>query len=71
MIDQYKIVMFDMDGTFIDSRKFHAEVFYRFFQQRIMPVSMKDVEAGIGIQSETFSKVLGLKKECFRSCSWS
>lgn len=65
MIDQYKIVMFDMDGTFIDSRKFHAEVFYRFFQQRIMPVSMKDVEAGIGNTVRDIFQSFGIEERMF------
>lgn len=48
MNPQYKIVIFDMDGTFIDSRKFHRQVFYRFFHECVQPVSMEEVDAGIG-----------------------
>lgn len=48
MIHRYKIIMFDMDGTFIDSKNFHTKVFYRFFNQYVMPVSWEAVETGIG-----------------------
>ena len=65
MIHNCKIVMFDMDGTFIDSRKFHANVFYRFFNQCVMPVSMKDIEAGIGNTVRDIFQSFGIEEEKF------
>ena len=29
----YKLIIFDMDGTFVDSRRFHAKIFFGFFQK--------------------------------------
>ena len=43
-----RIVMFDMDGTFISSKKFHASVFYRFFNKYVKPVEYKEVEKNMG-----------------------
>lgn len=48
MIPQFKLIIFDMDGTFIDSKKFHRQVFYRYFHKCVMPVSMEEIDAGIG-----------------------
>ncbi len=48
MNNQYKLIMFDMDGTFISSRDFHTSVFYRFFHDRAIPVTVESVRAGMG-----------------------
>lgn len=48
MIFPYKLIMFDMDGTFIDSKDFHTKVFYTFFNKYVKPVSVEQVNMGIG-----------------------
>lgn len=48
MIHRCRLVMFDMDGTFIDSKQFHTEVFFRFFNEYVMPVSLEETGAGMG-----------------------
>lgn len=30
---KYKLLIFDMDGTFVDSRPFHAKIFWDFFER--------------------------------------
>lgn len=45
---EYKLVIFDMDGTFLDSKTFHTEVFYRFFRQYIGSVSRSAVAKNMG-----------------------
>jgi Predicted phosphatases len=47
-MEKYKYVFFDMDGTFIDSRQFHIEAFYRFFNKYYHAVDMETVRNGIG-----------------------
>lgn len=48
MTVKYKIAMFDMDGTFVDSKRFHTKVFYHFFCEYVKPVTMEEVETGMG-----------------------
>lgn len=40
--------MFDMDGTFIDSKEFHTKVFYQYFNRYVMPVDIETVRQGMG-----------------------
>lgn len=63
MMHQCKLVMFDMDGTFIDSREFHAQVFHRFFKRYIMPVSMEKIETGIGNTVRDIFQSFGIEEQ--------
>lgn len=47
-MNRYDFIMFDMDGTIMDSRDFHRDVLHRFFNQYVGPVSKEDVEIGMG-----------------------
>lgn len=47
-MNHYDLVMFDMDGTLMDSREFHQEVFYRFLNQYVGPVTRPQVRRGMG-----------------------
>lgn len=45
---KYKCILFDMDGTFIDSRNFHARAYHRFFNKYCKSVEMDAVKNAIG-----------------------
>lgn len=62
---RYKLIMFDMDGTFIDSRSFHEKVFYRFFNECVIPVTMEKVAAGIGNTVRDIFQSMGLDEREF------
>ena len=47
-MNRYDLVMFDMDGTLMDSKVFHQEVFYRFLNEYVKPVTREEVEKGLG-----------------------
>ena len=46
-MNRYDLVMFDMDGTLMDSKVFHQEVFYRFLNEYVKPVTREEVEKRI------------------------
>lgn len=46
---EYKLVVFDMDGTFINSRNFHAQLFYEFFRKYWKPISYEQCYEAVGI----------------------
>lgn len=62
---RYQLIMFDMDGTFIDSRSFHEKVFYRFFNERVMPVTKERVAEGIGNTVRDIFQSLNLDEKVF------
>lgn len=45
---KYELIIFDMDGTFIDSKEFHAKVFFDFFQKNCVPVTYEYCYRSIG-----------------------
>ena len=42
-------IMFDMDGTFVDSRNFHGRAFQRYFKQCGREVDMEAVKDALGV----------------------
>jgi phosphoglycolate phosphatase-like HAD superfamily hydrolase len=47
-INKYDLIMFDMDGTFMDSRQFHTKVFHRFINEYVKPVEITEVAEAMG-----------------------
>jgi haloacid dehalogenase superfamily, subfamily IA, variant 1 with third motif having Dx(3-4)D or Dx(3-4)E len=45
---KFKLVLFDMDGTLIDSRAFHTDVTYNFFIRHWKKVPYEDVKKCVG-----------------------
>lgn len=43
-----KLLIFDMDGTFMDSRIFHAKTFHRFINQYICPIDFESTRQRMG-----------------------
>ena len=46
---KYDHIMFDMDGTFVDSRNFHGRAFPRYFKQCGREVDMEAVKDALGV----------------------
>ncbi len=46
---KYKLIIFDMDGTFVDSRPFHAQLFFEFFCEYWKPISYERCYRTVGI----------------------
>lgn len=66
-MNRYDLVMFDMDGTLMDSKSFHYEVFYRFLNERVMPVTREQVERGLGTTVREIFDSVGVKEERMES----
>ena len=45
---KYRLVIFDMDGTFADSRSYHAYVFYEFLKAEYREVDLKTCRMLVG-----------------------
>ena len=60
---QYDLLMFDMDGTIIDSARFHVLAYKRFFKTYNIPVQMHDTLEGLGNTIEEMFGVLGVPPE--------
>lgn len=43
-----KLLIFDMDGTFMDSRNFHAKAFQRFISAYIQPIDLESTRRRMG-----------------------
>lgn len=43
-----KLLIFDMDGTFMDSRTFHAKTFHRFLNRYIGPIDLETTRKKMG-----------------------
>jgi phosphoglycolate phosphatase-like HAD superfamily hydrolase len=56
MQQRYQLLMFDMDGTFLDSAKFHIRAYHRFFQKYNIPVKLGEDIRGMG---NTIDEMLG------------
>lgn len=47
-MNRYDLLVFDMDGTIMDSKKFHTEVFYRFINKYVCSASYEEIINGLG-----------------------
>ena len=56
-------VIFDMDGTLMDSKVFHQEVFYRFLNEYVKPVTREEVEKGLGATVREIFDSVGVAEE--------
>lgn len=57
---RYSLIMFDMDGTLIDSRRFHEEALYRFFKKYWKHVPYEAVADGIGATVKSLFNAVGV-----------
>lgn len=73
----YKAIFFDMDGTFLNYREFHTQVFYKFLNKYIrvsdfeevkthMGATVKEIFSNYGIRSQT--DVQEMYQELTRFC---
>ena len=62
-MNRYDLVMFDMDGTLMDSKVFHQEVFYRFLNEYVKPVTREEVEKGLGATVREIFDSVGVAEE--------
>lgn len=60
---KYKIVIFDMDGTILDSRSFHASIFEEFLQENWMPVDYEACYEAVGITVRSVFESMGIPQE--------
>lgn len=60
---KYKLVIFDMDGTFLDSRKFHAQIFYDFFRRYFKPVTYEKCYRAVGVTVRKLFDECGVPRE--------
>ncbi len=66
-MNKYDLVMFDMDGTIMDSRNFHHAVFYRFLNEYVRPVTHEEVYKGIGNTVREIFDSIGVEEERLES----
>ncbi len=59
---KYDFLIFDMDGTFIDSAPFHIAAYHRFFNMHDIDVSMGDTILGLGFTIEEMFCNIGVPK---------
>lgn len=57
---RYDLLMFDMDGTFIDSAHFHISAYRRFFDRYKIDVKLGDTILGMGFTIEDFFHNIGV-----------
>ncbi len=62
-MSKYDFLIFDMDGTFIDSAPFHIAAYHRFFNMHEINVSMGDTILGLGFTIEDMFRNIGLPEE--------
>ena len=60
---KYDLLMFDMDGTFIDSAHFHISAYHRFFEKHKIDVKLGDTILGLGFTIEDFFHNIGVPDE--------
>jgi len=57
---RYKLIIFDMDGTFLDSRRFHARLFYTFFQKHWHRISYERCYEAVGMTVDRLFETVGI-----------
>lgn len=57
---KYDHIMFDMDGTFADSREFHGKSFQRYFNTLGKEVAAEDVRDGLGVTVADIFRRIGV-----------
>ena len=62
-MSRYDLVMFDMDGTLMDSRAFHQKVFYRFLNQYVGNITEEEVRRDIGATVREILTARGFRKK--------
>lgn len=62
-MSRYDLVMFDMDGTLMDSRAFHQKVFYRFLNRYVGNITEEEVRRGIGATVREIFDSAGVPEE--------
>ena len=60
---QYRIAIFDMDGTIVDSRPFHASVFEALFNENWQPVDYRTCYEAVGVTVRTVFESVGIPPE--------
>lgn len=60
---KHKLVMFDMDGTFIDSRNFHTHIFYEFFKKYWKEVPYDKVSSGVGTSVRVLFEIAQISED--------
>lgn len=58
---KYEHIMFDMDGTFIDSRNFHGLAFQRYFKSLGKNVDMEAVKDALGVTVADIFRRVGIR----------
>ena len=59
----FKLLIFDMDGTFMDSRTFHAKTFHRFINRYIGPIDLETTRSKMGNTVRHILKNAGVSEE--------
>lgn len=59
---KHHLIIFDMDGTFIDSRIFHASVFEKFFAKYGHPVSFNQCYDAVGLTVKSVFDTVGIQE---------
>jgi len=60
---KYKAVIFDMDGTIINSRDFHASIFENFLKDNWKPVAYEDCYKAVGVTVRTVFETMDIPQE--------
>ncbi|MDL2238533.1 HAD family hydrolase [Christensenellaceae bacterium OttesenSCG-928-K19] len=63
MRKKYEAVLFDLDGTILDSFDLHSKVYYCMFQEKGYPTTMEQVRKHIGNTMECVLDGCGIPKE--------
>jgi len=62
-MQKYDHIMFDMDGTFTDSKDFHGRSFQRFFKTLGREVPVEDVKDGLAVTVVDIFRRVGITAE--------
>lgn len=60
---KYKLAIFDMDGTIVDSRPFHASVFEDFLRQNWKTIDYQTCYEAVGITVKAVFESVGIPQE--------
>ena len=73
MLKKYSLILFDMDGTFTDSRNFHGLAFQRFFKMIGRSVDLEFIKKSLGITIKDIFSQIGItdaeENDIFRKLS--